>query len=160
MNHRILKMWRYAGVAVFGLGSHGNLAAAENDTGVNACDVARHYIGFVNAGRYSEIGDLFAEDALYLPPTGETINGREGIQVFYERFLGDLRPTFRIGHAAEQGADCAIELEAADRGKVGTYTLTAVDYFTVNSQGLISRMAVYLRPAAFAAMQKSRPATE
>ena len=132
------------------------VAFATPETRVGACEIARGYITLVNEGRYSEISALFSENALYLPPTGEIINGRDAIHDFYERFLSALRPSFRLGHVAEQGSDCAIELEAVDPDSADGYTLTAVDFFTVDASGLISRMAVYLRPAAMAALQKQK----
>ena len=97
MNYCIFNRWLGIGVMAIGLGTVGGLSVAETQTDVSACEVARRYIGLVNAGRYGEISALFTEDALYLPPTGDTISTRKDIHAFYERFLGDLRPTFRIG---------------------------------------------------------------
>ena len=67
------------------------VAFATPETRVGACEIARGYITLVNEGRYSEISALFSENALYLPPTGEIINGRDAIHDFYERFLSALR---------------------------------------------------------------------
>jgi hypothetical protein len=38
------------------------------------------YVDLINARRYDDIGGLFAADAEFLAPTGETLRGREAIR--------------------------------------------------------------------------------
>jgi len=130
----------------------GHAPATESRTDTGACEVARRYIDAINQQRYADLGDFFAPEALFLPPTGETLNGREAIQAFYQQFLGNVRPSFRIGHVFGSDRECVVELEAEDRQRPGVYTLTALDHFIVDAQSLVTRLVVYLRPAACQAL--------
>jgi len=110
-----------------------------------ACDVSREYVKLINAGQYASVGGLFADDAVYMGPDGKTRHGSKAIGEFYKQLLGNLRPQLRAASFFEQNHDCVMELENRSK-KSGKYALAAVDHFTIDPQGKISRFIVFLRP--------------
>ena len=101
-------------------------------------------VEYVNSERFRSVGDLFAEDAIWLTPHGgPTIIGRENIREHYNSLISPMRPTIRIASYLEQGNECAFELEASKDGEA--FQLAALDRFTLNSEGLITRFAVFVR---------------
>jgi SnoaL-like domain len=110
-----------------------------------ACDVPREYVKLINTGQYDAVGGLFADDAVYMGPDGKTRHGAKAIGEFYKQLLGNLRPKLRAASFYERGNECLMELESKS-GKSGKYALTAIDHFTVDTQGKISRFVVFLRP--------------
>jgi len=106
------------------------------------------YIDLINARRYDEIGDLFAADGEFLAPTGETLRGREPIRAFYSSALRQISPEEVWVHSAvSEGNCCVIEIAARLPGEPRGSSHVVVDHFTVDAAGLVTRMAVYLRPA-------------
>lgn len=113
--------------------------------------VAR-YLELINARRYDEVGSIYAEDAVFLAPTGEEIRGRTAITEFYRGGLEKIRPSrVRASSSVAQGNQCVIEITATGiSGSAVEEEHTVVDHFTVNDAGEVTRMAVYLRPAELA----------
>ncbi len=125
-------------------GSAGNGAAATTG-GAGACAAPHQYVDLINAGKYDEIGGLFADDAVYLGPDGKTRYGSKAIGEFYTQFLGALKPQVKAASFIQDGDNCLMEL--ANQNKLsGKYSLVAIDHFTVDGQGKIARFIVYLRP--------------
>jgi ketosteroid isomerase-like protein len=110
---------------------------------VNAEDVARRYIELSNEVDYEAMADLFAIDADWIPITPmEPRKGREAIREGYlEQVKHTNRPIINARYYAD-GDTCVAEFEVdlAD-GKVAAI----VDVFTLNSEGKITRLAVYRR---------------
>jgi hypothetical protein len=130
-------------------------AAAQNPAETSsaaaaACNVPREYIKLINDGKYDSVGALFAEDAVYMGPDGQTRHGAKNIGAFYSRFLPRLKPRLRASRFFGQGNECMMELENKNN-RSGEFTPTAVDHFTIDSAGKVSRFVVYLRPGAEAA---------
>lgn len=124
-------------------GSAGNGAAAAGAAG--ACVAPHRYVDLINAGKYDEIGGLFANDAVYMGPDGKTRHGSKAIGEFYTQFLGALKPRVKAVSFVEAGDNCVMELANHDR-RTGKYSLVAIDHFTIDKQGRIARFIVYLRP--------------
>src|ERR1700759_4312693 len=61
-----------------------------------ARSLAQRYVDTTNRGAYSEIGDLFAPDAVFLTPDGQELHGRETIRSFYSEFLPTITPKIRL----------------------------------------------------------------
>jgi hypothetical protein len=112
-----------------------------------ACDVPREYVTLINDGKYASVGNLFADDAVYMGPDGKTRHGAKNIGAFYSVFLPKLKLQLRASRFFEQGNECMMELETKNN-QTGGYDSTAVDHFTIDSAGRISRFIVYLRPGA------------
>ncbi len=105
------------------------------------------YIELINARRYDEIADIFAEDAEFLAPTGRTLRGRESIRAFYGAGLRKISPEKVWIHSSVTEDDrCVIEIAARLPGDPEDARHIVVDHFTVDEAGLVTRMAVYLRP--------------
>jgi SnoaL-like domain len=119
--------------------------AASNRLG--ACSTAREYVRLISEGKYDSLGNLFAEDAVYMGPDGKTRHGGKQIGAFYSNFLPKLKPQLRAAKFFEQGDECMMELENKS-SRTGEFRLTAVDHFTVDTSGKISSFVVYLRPGA------------
>ena len=110
-----------------------------------ACDVSREYVKVISAGNYDAVGGLFADDAVYMGPDGKTRHGSKEIGEFYKQFLGAYKPQIRAVSFIQQDRDCIMELENKSK-KSGEYVLTAIDHFTVDSQGKVAKFIVYVRP--------------
>lgn len=124
---------------------------------VNACDVAREYIRLTDEKRYDEVGELWAEDAIFYNPRGEVIRGKAAIKQFYSAFLRKITPVNRIASLTLDPKinTCVMELETrVVRGPDGHWTPdargdfvpTAIDRFVVNKAGKVQQMRVYLAP--------------
>ena len=105
---------------------------------------ADRYVEIINAGRYSELKELFADDAVFLAPGRQEFRGREAIGAFYERFLAEIRPTSRIVSYVEQGNDCVYELEAMSSGST-EFQLGAIDHATLDGDGKVVRLSVFTK---------------
>jgi predicted SnoaL-like aldol condensation-catalyzing enzyme len=128
-------------------GSNGDSAAVGGADSRGACAAPHEYVDLINAGKYNEIGGLFADDAVYMGPDGKTRYGAKEIGNFYTQFLGILKPRVKPASFIQDGDNCIMEL--ANRNKLsGKYSLVAIDHFTIDGQGKISRFIVYLRPGA------------
>jgi hypothetical protein len=108
--------------------------------------LAERYVDTTNRGAYSEIGDLFAPDAVFLTPDGQELHGREQIRAFYSRFLPTITPTIRLASWFENGNECVFEIAARISGHPEEF-VGAIDHFTVDPDGLASRLVVFTRPA-------------
>jgi ketosteroid isomerase-like protein len=105
---------------------------------------AETYTGILNDGDYANVGSLFAENALFLAPGARRFEGRAAIAGFYTEFLPTVVPTVGIATWVESGGDCVFELEVKHSGG-DNFELGAIDHATVDSDGLVSRMAVYTK---------------
>lgn len=112
-----------------------------------SCRVAKKYVDITNAGEYHKLGDLFAEDAVFMTPFGLVLEGRKTIGEFYSAKISDLKPDLVAVSYISEGRECIMELVAATSlDNHAVYRLSAIDHFTVNDEGLITNMVVYLRP--------------
>jgi ketosteroid isomerase-like protein len=102
------------------------------------------YVERINRGEYSELGELFADDAIFLGPNSQEFHGREEITAFYERFLSQIRPTIRVASYVEQGDDCVYELEAKPEGE-SAFRLGAIDHATLDGDGKVRRFTVWTK---------------
>lgn len=107
--------------------------------------LAERYVETTNRGAYSEIGDLFAPDAVFLTPDGRELHGRDEIRAFYSEFLPTITPRIRLASWFENGNECVFEIAARIAGHPDEF-VGAVDHFTVGSDGLATRLVVFTRP--------------
>jgi SnoaL-like protein len=121
------------------------------------CHVPREYIRRINSGEYDKVGGLFADDAVYMGPDGKTHHGAKEIGAFYSRMLSHLRPKIRGLSFLENGNECIMELGEGDSSGGDNVKIwptgsvphpTAIDIFTIDSQGKASKFLVYLRPGS------------
>jgi hypothetical protein len=94
-------------------------------------------------GGKGRLADLFSEDAVFHNPSGTVASGRDEIRAFYEWRLKDITPEFHISRAVASGDSCWVELA---NGEPESPELVSANHFTVDADGLISRLAVFLRP--------------
>ena len=128
--------------------------AAASATGKPACQPAQKYVNLIAAGRYEELGDLFADDAVFVTPKGTVLQGKAEIGSFYRDFLPTILPRIVPISFIADGPECVMELVAATNlDHYETYRLSAIDHFTVNKQGKITHMVVYVRPQIPANLQ-------
>jgi hypothetical protein len=107
--------------------------------------VAERYIALFNSGRAAELGGLFAPDAITYPPTQDVLRGREEIDGFYRKMgkvMPRLIPVAYVGNKTDSVVDIAVEMEIDGQQR---FVLTVVDHFTVDDQGLITRMVAFVR---------------
>ena len=116
-----------------------------------ACRAAKSYVEHVRAGRFTEVIELFAEDAVVLEPAGGTLRSRKEISEFYTGTIGKMRPDVIDVAYTGDDTDCMVVLAVriAIAGKP-RYKLASVDHFTLNAAGKFSRMVAFARPSAAA----------
>ena len=114
--------------------------------GSPAARVAQGYIDLVNARRYDEIAVMFADDGVSLPPSQQVVQGRAALDAFYPQIVQTGPKLIAVGYTSA-GNDCFVEI-AAEEDVAGErrYVLVAVNHFTVNDQGMATRMITYARP--------------
>lgn len=110
----------------------------------NTREFADRYVELTNKGRYSELGALFSDNALFIGPGGRNLRGRQEIAAFYESFLPTLRPTLRLATFVEQENVCVYELEARINDDTD-FKLSAIDHATLDEDGLVNRFSVYTK---------------
>jgi hypothetical protein len=111
----------------------------------SSCVTAERYVTMVAAHRWSEIGGLFAHDAVFLPPDGPAIRGREAIGAWFAKAppLAIARP---LAFTAA-GSECFMEIAGKKMDQDDDkWRITAIDHFTVNPRGEIVRAIYYFRP--------------
>jgi len=108
-----------------------------------AVRAAERYVAVAVGDGKGALADLFAPDAIFHHPEGGVISGREAIRAFYDRRLANLTPAFHIARMVASGDDCWVELAY---GEPSTPDLVSANHFTVGPDGLIVRLAVFLRP--------------
>ena len=101
------------------------------------------YVEVATADGKEALATLFALDATFQAPDGATYRGRDEIAAFYRRHLANIVPRFHIHRAVVDGHDCWIELA---NGPADDPTLLASNHYTVDDNGLIAQLAVFLRP--------------
>ena len=136
-----------------------------------ACDTARKYAHLVQSQHYDQIAALFAPDGVWFTPVGKVMRGREEINHFAQHFQGGARASFRADNYCDDGRVCVMEVSVKVRvdakGKVvigadgaaamipqgspeaGVFVRRAIDHFTVDAKGQITRMAVYNAPTTY-----------
>ena len=121
------------------------------------CDVAHHYVEYIQERRYDAVGDLWAEDAVFHTPAGTILHGQAAIRAFYARFLKTITPELQAASfvADETSRVCVMELKTRmsrdAQGRWTTdskapYSLSAIDRMTIAPDGRIQAMTVYLAP--------------
>lgn len=136
-----------------------------------ACVAARRYTKFVKTQHYDRISSLFAPGSMWLTPSGKVMRGRKAIGLYFQQYLGDRRPIFRTDNYVDAGRNCVMEVSMKVRvdaaGKIalgadgaaaiipdgssdsGVYVRRAIDHFTVDPKGKITRMIVYNAPISY-----------
>lgn len=120
---------------------------AASASGRPACQVAQRYIDLTAEEKYDQLGSLFSDDAVFVAPTGTVLRGSKAIGEFYATFLPRIKPrNVPISFIAD-GNQCVMELvSATNLDNYAKYRLAAIDHFTVDQNGKIRHLVVYLRP--------------
>ena len=120
---------------------------AASAKGKRSCEPAQRYVDLMTAERYDEVGKLFADDAVFVTPTGKVLRGPAEIGAFYAEMMPKFKPrNVPISFIAD-GDECIMELVTATiLDNFAAYRLAAIDHFTVNADGKIRHLTVYLRP--------------
>lgn len=111
-----------------------------------ACRAARRYVELSDTGQYDKIGTLFADNAIYFGPNEEAMLGAGKIGAFYTVFLSHAKPHVQVASLVPAGPhDCFIELQGTTANFVQK-TPGAIDRFTTDETGKVSRLYIYFRP--------------
>jgi SnoaL-like domain len=118
-----------------------------------ACVTAERYTELGNAKRISQIGALFAPDAVFLDPSGEPISGREAIGAWYLKGAGHnaVIPVSFIAAGRECFMEAASHIDADPDPR---FRLLVIDHFTMNAKNEIARAVYYFRPNTMALAQR------
>lgn len=147
MNKRTAALVLVAALSSWTSGTYAQTPGQSASAAGGPCSAPREYVKLINDGKYDSLGSLFADDAVYMGPDGKTRHGSKNIGAFYASFLPKLKPHLQASRFFEQGNECMMELENKN-SRTGEFTPTAVDHFTIDSAGKISRFIVYLRPGS------------
>jgi hypothetical protein len=110
----------------------------------------------IQRGKLQDVGNLFSDDAVFYSKWANS--ARKGaIGAFYSAFLSASTPTVRTVRFADDFIrriylmGLEIHMQQDDHGLWtnsvdGEYSLGAIDWLTVNADGRISDMIVYLAP--------------
>lgn len=128
---------------------------AASTRGKRACQPAQKYVDLIAAGRYDQLGSLFADDATFVTPIGKVLHGPAAIGEFYMGFLPTIKPrNVPISFIAD-GNECVMELvTATNMDNYEKYRLAAIDHFTIDKHGKIRHMVVFLRPQSLQVQPK------
>jgi hypothetical protein len=117
-----------------------------------ACRAAARYVELSDTGQYDKVGTLFATNATYFGPNDEVMEGAAKIGAFYTVFLSNAKPHVQMASMVPAGPhDCFIELQ----GTTANYlqkTPGAIDRFTTDETGKVSRLYIYFRPGTVRAL--------
>lgn len=128
---------------------------AAHTRGKRACEPAQRYVDLMAAERYDELRTLFSDDAVFVTPIGKVLHGPAEIGDFYKAFLPTLKPRNVPITFIADGDECVMELVTATNvDNYAKYRLAAIDHFTVNKEGKIRHMVVFLRPQSLQAQKK------
>ena len=112
-----------------------------------ACAVAKRYVHLINAGDFSGVAALFADDATLLDPMRPNLQGRVQIVDFYRKRIGQMRPNVLavtyLGDDKQCMVTLARQIEVAGASR---YVLASVDHFILARQGRIASMVAFARP--------------
>jgi hypothetical protein len=127
---------RFAAAALRPAGSDSN----------SACRAAKRYVELSDTGQYDKVGTLFADDAIYFGPNEEALRGAAKIGAFYTMFLSHAKPHVQMASLVPAGPhDCFIELQGLTAGFLQK-TPGAIDRFTTDKSGKVTRLYIYFRP--------------
>jgi hypothetical protein len=111
-----------------------------------ACRAARRYVELTDSGQYDKVGTLFADDAIYFGPNEEAMQGAAKIGAFYTIFLSHAKPHVQMASLVPAGPhDCFIELQGMTANFLQK-TPGAIDRFTTDKSGKVTRLYIYFRP--------------
>ena len=114
-----------------------------------ALEAALRYVELVNAQSFELIGELFSADAIVLAPSGELVEGREAIRALWADQYSTSGPSaVSVASATADEERCVLELSPLLPGETAAREGMVIDHFTVDEDGAICRLAIYLRPAA------------
>ena len=89
---------------------------------------------------------MFADEGVSLPPSQQVVQGRAALDEFYPQIAQVGPRLIAVGYTSA-GNDCFVEIAAEeDVDGARRFVLVAVNHFTVNEQGLATRMITYARP--------------
>ena len=113
-----------------------------------ACRATQKYVELVRDGRFTEVVDLFAENAVVLEPAGGVLRGHGEIGKFYTETIGRMKPVIIDVAYTGDDADCMVTLAVrVSIGGLPRYKLASVDHFTLDPAGKFSRMVAFARPS-------------
>ena len=108
-------------------------------------ETARTYMNHLAAGRFAELGALFAEDSVWQPPPPlPEVRGGAAILAGYTA-LGAVTPPLNVVECRYlvDGQTVAVEFTVADAD--GGNRSAVVDVFDVDEEGRVVRMTAYSR---------------
>jgi hypothetical protein len=111
-----------------------------------ACQAARSYVELADGGRFAEMPELFAENAVVMDPAGRTLQGRSQITDFYEGPIRRMRPRLMAVAYVGDEVDCMVELATLKpvEGRL-RWVLVSIDHFTMAADGKVARMVAFAR---------------
>lgn len=121
-----------------------------------ACAAAQAYVDRINAGQFSAVADLFAEDGLLYHRPGHYHRGLAAIREFYEGFVAPHKPKIIGVDFVGGDHECFVTLASNTAfGDTYRFMLAAVDVFTTGRDGKVIRMISYSRVQEGALPQKN-----
>jgi hypothetical protein len=151
---RIRKPLRFGKVVVFVVLLGSGPAFADSSTSepaqehlTPACRAAESYIELANAGKFVQMGNLFAEKVDYIGPDMMARSSRAEVAKLYagqaEVYHG-ASPRARVLRLAPiNGNECFLEFEFLNLMENPPASVSGVDHFTVDTEGKVIRFRPY-----------------
>jgi uncharacterized protein (TIGR02246 family) len=95
------------------------LGQADPDAQVAVKEGTMAWTAAFNAGNAANVAALYADDARLLPPGGETVEGMEAIEAFWQGFISEGSSVALEGVELYNLGDVALD--------IGAFTVTAAD---------------------------------
>lgn len=114
--------------------------------GTAALAVVHEFVRLTNERRQDQLAQLFADDAEFHAPNGEILHGRPAVAAFFgglQREYLEPKLPMKPTAIAVDGNQCLLAFQSK---LDGVHVHCAVDQFTVDERGKISRFIVYVRP--------------
>ncbi len=118
----------------------------------DACTVSKKYIEFLQTKKFAEIGNLFADDAVFYTPTGGTLRGKAAIGNYYTKSVANAGLNLRGQNYVGNTTECYFEIWHRSKPNAdGKYISDpnadfhrgAADHFTLNDKGLVVEMVAF-----------------
>ncbi len=122
-----------------------------------ACETPKKYIEFVQQGKFVEVGELFAADAVFYAPNGDGFRGAEAIRDFYITVAAPLNVIVEPKNFIGGKNECVFEIWTKSKLNAegiyvpdpdGKFVRGAIDHFTVDEQGRVVELVVHSSPSA------------
>ena len=122
-----------------------------------ACETPKKYMEYVQQGKFVEVGNLFAPNAVFFAPNGDVFRGAEDIKKFYIEVAAPLKVIVEPKNFIGDKNECFFEIWTKSKlneegiwvpDPNGEFVRGAIDHFTVDDEGRVLELVAHSSPLA------------